>query len=129
MKYVKCFSIILILFSFAVIDAKSQISPDKIKFVRQGVRRFIFDSDQSILLASLRPEEVIGMSAMYPVRHYQNEHAKVKVTNSILSIQSEHSSQTSIWFGGFNPFATYSIDLISCVGHGEVRPLHNRLNF
>lgn len=120
MKCVKYCTITLILFSFAAKDVQSQISPDKIKFVRQGVRRFIFDSDQSILLASLRPEEVIGMSAMYPVRHYQDEHDKVKVTNSMLSIQSEDASQTSIWFGGFNPFATYSIDLISCVGHGEV---------
>ncbi len=29
-------------------------------------------------------------------------------------------TQTGIWFGGFNPFATYSIDLVSSIGKGEV---------
>jgi hypothetical protein len=40
----------------------SQTSPDKINFVRQGVQRMIFDEDQSIPLASLEPDKIIGIS-------------------------------------------------------------------
>ncbi len=37
-----------------------------------------------------------------------------------LSIQSIAATETAIWFGGFNPFATYTIDLDSCKGNGEI---------
>ncbi len=73
MKNIKLISVILFLLTFGSFVAQSRISPEKIKFVRQGVKRFIFDNNQSILLASIIPEEVIGMSVMYPIRHYLNE--------------------------------------------------------
>jgi len=86
-----------------------QTSPDEIKFVRQGVRRLIFDEDQSIPLASLEPGKIIGLPVMYPISHYSDEQAEVFISN-----------ETGIWFGGFNPFATYSIDLASCAGEGDI---------
>ncbi len=100
-------------------DSQSQTRPDKIKFVRQGVQRMIFDENQSIPLARLEPANIIGLSAMYPSNHYSGEHAGISILGDKLLIQSKKESQTALWFGGFNPFATYTIDLASCAGVGE----------
>ena len=100
--------------------AQSQVSPEKIKFVRQGVQRLIFDEKQSIHLAGIEPANIIGMSTMHPITHDMDEHAKVIVYADKLQIQSTKESQTAIWFGGFNAFATYSIDLASSTGEGEI---------
>ena len=99
---------------------QGQTSPDDIKFVRQGVRRLIFDEDQSIPLAALEPGKIIGLPVMYPIRHYSDEHAEILIIDDRLVIQSELETQTGIWFGGFNPFATYTIDLASCTGEGDI---------
>ena len=101
-------------------SAQTNLSPDQIKFVRQGVRRFIFDDNQKILLAGLYPAEIIGMSAMYPTTFYSGFHPDIQVKNNQLLVMSGEESKTSVWFGGFNPFATYTIDLASCRGQGEM---------
>jgi len=99
---------------------RSQVSPEKIKFVRQGVKRMIFDENQSISLASLEPKKIIGFSTMHPTKHHNETHSEVNIRDGNLVIQSEKETKTSIWFGGFNPFATYLIDLQSCIGNGEI---------
>ena len=99
---------------------QGQTSPDDIKFVRQGVRRLIFDEDQSIPLASLEPGKIIGLSSMHPIRHYLDEQSEIFISDDKLVIQSERETQTGIWFGGFNPFATYTIDLAACSGEGDI---------
>ena len=99
---------------------QGQTSPDDIKFVRQGVRRLIFDEDQSIPLAALEPGKIIGLPVMYPIRHYSDEQAEILIIDDRLVIQSELETETGIWFGGFNPFATYAIDLASCTGEGDI---------
>ena len=100
--------------------AFGQIEPAAIKFVRQGVRRPVFDQKQAIPLASLHPEEIIGITAMYPAAHALGTHAEVQVIGRQLILQSVENTQTSIWFGGFNPFATYTLDLASATGEGDV---------
>ncbi|MCB0634621.1 MAG: hypothetical protein R2824_27430 [Saprospiraceae bacterium] len=100
--------------------AQVQITPDQIKFTRQAVRRFVFDEQQLIPLATLEPKAVIGMSAMYPATHYLDEQAAIEIVDNQLSVHSETETQTAIWFGGFNPFATYFIELMSCQGSGEI---------
>ncbi len=100
--------------------AQSNPSPDQIKFVRQGVRRFIFDESQNIPLAGLYPSEIIGMSAMYPSTFYSDVHADIRLENKQLQFSSDEESKLAVWFGGFNPFATYIIDLASCEGKGEI---------
>ena len=57
---------------------------------------------------------------MHPISHYTDDHSKIFVSENKLLIQSTKESQTAIWFGGFNPFATYSIDLTSCFREGEI---------
>lgn len=79
----------------------------------------IFDENQSIPLAKLDPANIVGLTAMYPVSYYSKEHANVSVKNNNLIVQSEDVTQTGVWFGGFNPFATYTLDLASCSGKGE----------
>lgn len=96
------------------------VSLDQIQFVRQGVKRMIFDENQSIQLSILDPGKIIGLPAMHPVSHFLNEQADVSISRNHLIIQSENTSQTGVWLGGFNPFATYTIDIASCAGKGEV---------
>jgi hypothetical protein len=108
------------LFTVLYFSTQAQTSPQDIQFVRQGVRRLIFDATQSIPLTALKPAEIVGMSAMYPVEHALEKQATIRAENNILTIQSEQETRTSIWFGGFNPFATYTLDLAGCTGQGEV---------
>ena len=94
--------------------AQQQQTPDGIKFTRQAVRRFLFDKDLSIPLSALHPNEIIGMPVMYPTAHRLTLHANIQTSGNRLSLQSAEKSTTAIWFGGFNPFATYTIELDSC---------------
>tara|TARA_R110002049_G_scaffold302258_1_gene494962 strand:- start:12376 stop:13938 length:1563 start_codon:yes stop_codon:yes gene_type:complete len=100
--------------------AQSQTTPDKINFVRQGVSRMVFDHQQSIPLAKLQPENIIGLSIMHPASYYSKEHPDIAINSNNLVIKSNQETETSIWFGGFNPFATYSIDLDNCSGKGII---------
>ena len=120
MKNVRFIFIFITLVTMVNCLVQGQTSPDDIKFVRQGVRRLIFDEDQSIPLAKLEPGQTIGLSTMYPIRHYLDEQSDIFISDDKLVIQSERETQTSIWFGGFNPFATYAIDLASCSGEGDI---------
>ena len=70
MKYIVA---VLIALTCVSIDASGQTSPDELKFVRQGVRRIIFDEGQSIPLASINPGKIVGISAMHPVKHYSKD--------------------------------------------------------
>ena len=67
----------------------AQNSPDQLRFVRQGVKRMIFDPDQSIPLATLDPDKIIGLSVMHPTSHYSGEPAEVSVRGDLLIINSE----------------------------------------
>lgn len=100
--------------------ARGQTKPEEIKFVRQGAQRMIFDAKQAIPLAKLEPANIVGISVMHPVRHYLNDHAEISIDKNKLLIASKERSETSVWFGGFNPFATYTIDLDSFTGEGEL---------
>jgi hypothetical protein len=98
----------------------SQTPPDEIKFVRQGVRRMIFDEDQSIPLASLNPANIIDLSVMHPVDHYSEAHSQISIDDAQIRISSLNETETAIWFGGFNPFATYTMDISNCTGEGAI---------
>lgn len=120
MKNTKYILLFMLLISTLNLVAQSQPSPDKIKFVRQGVKRMIFDEEQSIHLAGIEPKNIIGLPSMHPVSHYTTDTSNVFVKEDKLLIQSTKESRTAVWFGGFNPFATYSIDLAACSGEGEI---------
>ncbi len=119
LKYIPIF-LVVVLFVNATNIYAQDLAPDKLKFVRQVVQRMIFDEDQSIPLAKLQPGKIIGLEAMHPITNYSEKHANVTIKEDKLLIQSEQETQTGIWFGGFNPFASYTIDLVSTSGEGEI---------
>jgi len=102
------------------IPLQAQVAPDELSFIRKGVRRLIFDPDQSIRLAGLDPGKIIGLPVMHPINHYSEVQAALAIQGDQLYIRSEGESQTGVWFGGFNPFATYTLDLTSSSGTGAI---------
>jgi len=111
-----------IILMVGIIDGvqSQSVAPEKINFVRQGVRRLLFDENQSIPLAELHPQNIIGLSAMHPSSNDSDKEAKISIENNTFIIQSKEDTQTGIWLGGFNPFATFTLDINSCKGQGEV---------
>lgn len=114
------FFLFLILLVSGWLPALSQPVPEEINFTRQGVRRFVFDDSHTITLATLNPKEIVGISSMFPITHYLETHAEVEIENGQLKASSDTETQTAIWFGGFNPVATYTIDLEACSGEGAI---------
>jgi len=57
---------------------------------------------------------------MYPVRQYSDDPARVTVDHDQLHIDSDAEAHAAIWFGGFNPFATYTLAVASSEGEGSV---------
>ncbi|WP_020529286.1 hypothetical protein [Flexithrix dorotheae] len=119
-KKMKYTCLLILLFVTLNQVAYTQPSPENINFVRQGVQRLIFNEAQSIPLAALEPENVIGLSVMHPVQQMLEESAEITIQEGKLLIQSPKKTASSIWFGGFNPFATYAIHLDSCFGKGKI---------
>ncbi len=113
------------LIAFAIFIAststgQNQVNPSQINFVRQGVKRLVFDENQAIPLASINPEEIVGINSMHPNYSYSEEKAAISVHNGKLVIGSDVATETVVWLGSFNPFATYTIKLDDCRGKGEV---------
>lgn len=109
-----------IVFLFFTLAAYSQTAPTEIQFVRQGVKRVIFDQEQSIPLASLNPEKIIGLNIMHPIHQYGKDSAKINIEKGLLNITANTESESTIWLAGFNPFATYIMDLGNITGAGKL---------
>ena len=120
MKTIRFIFFILLFLNSATYTIQSQSLPNEIKFVRQGAKRLIFDKDQSIPLASINPETIVGLEVMHPITSYLDEQSNVFINKDKLVVESKNLTQTGVWIGGFNPFSTYSIDLASVRGEGEV---------
>ena len=110
----------LITLSPAKLLAQNTVHPADITFTRQGVQRLIFDPEQSILLAKLHPASVVGLAAMHPRTTYSRDTATVSVIKDQLIVQSPQPTETGIWLGACNPFATYSVRLATTQGEGAV---------
>ncbi|MBB5353876.1 hypothetical protein HNR46_004140 [Haloferula luteola] len=91
--------------------------PTELHFQRQASQRLIFDREQALPLASLDPTKIVDLELMHPVRTSGGGKAEVKQGNLIL--RGPTSFKSSIWLSGFNPFATYRIEL-STVGDGQL---------
>ena len=102
------------------LHAQRVVVPDQVNFIRQGVRRFVFDETLAIPLSVLNPREVVGIASMYPVKNYGRSSAEIRITDGRMSIGSGLQVESSVWFGGFNPFAAYTIDGLVCQGQGMV---------
>src|SRR5690606_7506177 len=104
---------IIILFLIIVSPTQSQTAATDIQFVRQAVKRIIFDQDQSISLASLKPEKIIGLDVMHPADHLGKDSARISIENGMLRFSTSTESETTMWLAGFNPFATYIMEVRS----------------
>ena len=96
-------------------SVQSQILPEEIQFIRQGAQRLIFDEEQSITMAKLEPKILLVSQQCPPYGETQPE---IQINQDKLNIKSEGNVQTNIWFGGFNAFISYTIDLESSSGNG-----------
>lgn len=100
----------------------SNPGPEQLTFVRQGVKRLIFDSDQALPLSVLDPRHIVGFTAMHPTHIYSADSAKIWHEGHHLMFENSKGelSESSTWFGGFNPFATYSMECGSLNGEGMI---------
>jgi len=114
--------IISVLFTvtFFNVAAFGQVSPEDIKFVRQGVRRMIFDQSQDILLSGLWPSKVVGLNIMHPAVGQQLNDPILDIENGNLKISSKNPSASPRWVGSFNPFAVYDVAVDNFNGSGTV---------
>lgn len=110
----------LLFASLVLLQVQGQTLPTDIQMVRQGVRRFVFNDRHTIPLAALNPKEIVGFSSMYPMLHGRKDTALIAVENEQLKISSDTETETTIWFGGFNPVATYTIDWKRGAGDGTI---------
>jgi len=116
------FAILLFVIAFGTVklSAQNKINPADIEFVRQGVQRLVFDPQQSILLSKLDPSGIVGMAAMHPQTVYSPDTAMVSVNKDLLTVKSQNHTETGVWLGACNPFATYSVQLAALKGKGAV---------
>lgn len=93
----------------------AEITPVDLHFTRQASRRMVFDREQALPLAALDPATVVDLELMHPVKRGAGA-AELKLIDGKLVIRGEGATDTSLWFSGFNPFATYELELDSWNG-------------
>ncbi|MCU0785662.1 MAG: hypothetical protein MUF81_16780 [Verrucomicrobia bacterium] len=99
--------------------AAEDVRPDEIQFRRQAVVRMVFDSDQNIPLASLRPAKVFDLDLMHPEMR-TNSGVKWDLKKGSLQASAAAADGSSLrWVGGFNPFATYDLVIADATGGGS----------
>ncbi len=89
--------------------ATEAISPLDISFTRQAVQRLIFDPDQAIPLSMLRPETSITLAVEHPTIPVSGGDTVYQMDRGSLTASAEEPSESALWIGGFNPFATYDV--------------------
>jgi hypothetical protein len=103
--------------------AAEPVHPGKIEFRREAVRRLVFDAEQAIPLASLRPASVHDFDLMHPELEAPRDGGSAvtwKLEDGGLSGKSAETKASSLrWIGGFNPFATYDLVVTGCEGSGS----------
>ncbi len=98
----------------------AQQKPTDILFTRQAVKRIIFDSDQQIPLAELNPGKLIGITAMHPQLEKTSSIPQIDIDKGRLIFSADNESESSLWLGGFNPFACYSMGIDDFAAKGSL---------
>jgi hypothetical protein len=94
-----------------------EVSPLDIKFRRQGVRRLVFDGESAIPLSTLHPSEIVDLAMEHPTIHVSGTPTDYESNNGLLTASASGTSESALWVGGFNPFATYDVSFAGT--HGE----------
>ncbi|MBN2296782.1 MAG: hypothetical protein JXM70_30430 [Pirellulales bacterium] len=90
-------------------QAGDDVSPLDIKFRRQAVRRLVFDREQAIPLSMLKPSEIVDLDVEHPAIRVSGEATAYRMSRGTLTALAENPSESALWVGGFNPFATYDV--------------------
>ena len=107
-----------VLFAGSILPAEEIISPLDIKFQRQAVHRLVFDKDQAIPLSMLRPANSVSLDIEHPVIPVSGGETHYAIQEGRLKASASEVSESAIWVGGFNPFATYEVSFQESVGDG-----------
>lgn len=99
---------------------ETDVRPDEIEFRRQAVVRMVFDADQHISLASLRPAKVIDFDLMHPEMQRSSTVQWELKNGSLLASSGASDARSQRWVGGFNPFASYDLVIDHVKGDGVV---------
>ncbi|MEM7599983.1 MAG: hypothetical protein AAF357_01050 [Verrucomicrobiota bacterium] len=122
----KIFPVIVCLLLTVAATGEDSVLPTEIQFKRQAVQRMIFDRNQSIPLSSLNPATIRDLALMHPEldrgKSGAEGNGKIRwaLEGAKLSGVARESSQSMLWVGGFNPFATYDLVLSETSGRGSV---------
>ncbi|MFK8112031.1 MAG: hypothetical protein AB8B91_07500, partial [Rubripirellula sp.] len=96
------------------------VTPQSLEFRRQATRRMVFDRSQQIPLASLQPSKIVGLDLMHPEVGDSLGKAECSIVAGRLNVASGAQKASSLrWVGGFNPFATYELNLHHFEGSGR----------
>ena len=93
------------------------LSPLDIRFRRQAVRRLVFDHENAIPLSILKPGESVDLGIEHPVIRVSGEATTYRASQGKLTASAKDKSESALWIGGFNPFATY--DVLFNAGEGN----------
>src|SRR5690606_41669050 len=83
----------------------AQQNPQDIQFTRQAVKRFIFDEQQKIPLASLEPKNIIGLNSMHPELSDEDRQKGFTIETGHLRTTGSPSTPSRIRLSGCKPFA------------------------
>ncbi len=98
------------------VSAEEEISPLDIEFRRQAVRRLVFEREDAIPLSILKPAEVVARSTEFPDVVVTGEKTNYRLHDGLMTLSADKSSESALWVGGFNPFATYDIEFTESKG-------------
>ncbi len=93
-----------------------EVSPLDIRFRRQAVRRLVFDGESAIPLSTLRPSEIIDLAMEHPTIHVSGTPTDYESNSGLLTASASGTSESALWVGGFNPFATYDVSFAGTCG-------------
>ncbi|MDP6629582.1 MAG: hypothetical protein QGH42_02090 [Kiritimatiellia bacterium] len=80
-----------------------------IEFRRQGVRRLVFDHANAIPLSMLKPAESVDLKIEHPAIGVSGVATDYQIGQGTLTVSAQGYSESALWIGGFNPFATYDV--------------------
>ncbi|MGL1890945.1 MAG: hypothetical protein OCD02_04925 [Spirochaetaceae bacterium] len=92
------------------------MSPIDIQFTRQAVRRLVFDKKSAIPLSVLKPAEIVNLPLEHPMQTLNGRECEYSLKSGQLRISGEKQSESLLWLGGFNAFATYDISIYESRG-------------
>lgn len=99
-----------------IAKAESDLSPLDIRFRRQAVRRLVFNREDAIPLSTLKPTEIVGLAVEHPAIAVSGAPTAYKADMGLLTAAATAPSESALWVGGFNPFATYDVSFAESTG-------------